>query len=242
VRLLVTLGLALAAAGPAHATALSVFRVGDAGAIYISADSRSIDLETGRVTEVCKINQASRCVFAVAGVATWSTGFNAKRFARDACGEPGDVDAQMQSFLRTVKASVEAAYRHAVEDGRRPDIIRDFNTQLTLVGRRGGDVVALGSGYRLKSPPDAADPLEATPVVEYRGRTWRAHREHLQHIMREAPNRYWRDPDFVARRLVELDTRPEVGGPTSVLRIEGRGRATWVDPGLCPALDPKLLP
>lgn len=213
------------------ATAIFALRVEDR--IIIAADSmRSTGTRTGDRGSrlVCKISQARGCFWMSTGVRPPA------HVAEDACASGVDIDAQAYLFLSNTRDHFVTSYNRANE--HTPDLAA-LALRIVVVGRRGGLLAGRHIGYRMTST--GAEPFNnelelRRPVMN----------QTIAVARYTEQNRRWLQPPYedLARKIIQLDIdsgRHPVAPPISVLQIEASG-ATWIDPGLCPPIDPTLWP
>ena len=157
------------------------------------------------------------------------------RLGRSACASAAHIEEKTSNFFALLREPFEEMYTWASQ--RAPNSVGKSLT-VVLVGQNNGRPVGFSSSYRIEP---ARDP-QLKPISELAdGQILIAGgdsvRQFVTQAMRSAPaGRSARQKgDRVRRRL-----RPrEVGGPTSILGVDRAG-ARWVEPGLCPPIDPTL--
>jgi hypothetical protein len=216
---------------PAEATSVVALRLGDT--ILLGADSKQ-SLAIGTSQNVCKIAQGEGCFFAVIGPA-WDPKHDLYRLGRSACASAAHIEEKTSNFFSLLREPFEEMYTWASQ--RAPNSVGKSLT-VVLVGQNNGRPVGFSSSYRIEP---ARDP-QLKPISELAdGQILIAGgdsvRQFVTQAMRSAP------PDGqLVRRAIAFDaaSRPrEVGGPTSILEVDRAG-ARWVEPGLCPPIDPAL--
>jgi hypothetical protein len=233
-RVAAALALVLASVNAGSATSIVALRQHDH--LYIATDSKVAGPRSEGQT--CKIVQGKHCLFSTMG--PWRPGFDAPAIGAAACAQGGDADAQLDRFLALARKPLLAWHKRAEREW--PALTHRLRgLEVLLIGWRGRGVVALEGGWRVESGGD----LVATPRTELVNGALLRNDEAFAALQRRHPVGLRQlPPPYLVRSLVEamMPTYPEVGPPVSVLTIDAAGRATWLQPGECPQLDPKLWP
>jgi hypothetical protein len=223
--------LAAGPMNPADATSVVALRQGDK--ILLGADSKQT-LTNGRSLNVCKIAQGEGCFFAVMGPA-WDPNHDIYGLGRAACASASHIEDKTSNFLAMLREPFAEMYRWANQ--RAPDSIGKSLTVI-VVGQNDGRAVALSSNYRVESLRDPA----LRPVVELvDGQLLLPGGNALRQFVREAVKSAPADAQLIRRAIAfDASSRPlEVGGAISILEVD-RDSAHWIEPGLCPPIDPTL--
>ena len=233
-RLLACIAASLIAAWsivPAEATSVVALRLGDT--ILLGADSKQ-SLAIGTSQNVCKIAQGEGCFFAVIGPA-WDPKHDLYRLGRSACASAAHIEEKTSNFFALLREPFEEMYTWASQ--RAPNSVGKSLT-VVLVGQNNGRPVGFSSSYRIEP---ARDP-QLKPISELAdGQILIAGGDSVRQFVTQAMRSAPADGQLV-RRAIAFDaaSRPrEVGGPTSILEVDRAG-ARWVEPGLCPPIDPAL--
>src|SRR5689334_17989936 len=219
----------LASAGSLEATSLVAVHAGDR--LIIASDSRRL-WGSGKVDTMCKVRQAGGCFFSIAGAARTND------LASQACDGGGDVDAVLDRFTKLAEPEFLDTYNHTKR--YKPELLYATEVlDVVLIGRRGGQTTMVGQ----RMTPRGDGTVEVSRQ-EYSFSRVMGRPEMVKRAISETPDpdNWARWPEYVARRIVELEIgsgRADVGPPISVLEVNASG-PKWIDPGLCPPIDPKL--
>ena len=223
--------IALSLVNPAAATSVVALRRGDT--ILIGADSLQT-LTIGGTRNVCKIAQGEGCIFAVIGPA-WDPKHDVYQLGRTACASAPHIEDKTSNFLAALREPFAEMYVWATQRG--PASIGKTLT-VVVIGQNAGRPVALSSSYRAEL---TRDPV-LRPVTELvEGQLLLAGGDALKQFAAGAAKSAPPDAQLI-RRAIAFDaaSRPrEVGGAISILEVDREG-ARWVEPGLCPPIDPAL--
>jgi hypothetical protein len=218
-------------AEPATATSVVALRRGDT--LLVGADSLQT-LTIGGSRSVCKIAQGEGCFFAVIGPA-WDPNHDLYQLGRTACASAPHIEDKTTNFLAALREPFAEMYAWAARRGP-----RNIGKTLTVVviGQNAGRPVALSSSYRADLTRDP----ELRPVSELvDGQLVLAGGDALKQFVSAAVKSGPADAQLI-RRAIAFDaaSRPrEVGGAISILEVDREG-ARWVEPGMCPPIDPTL--
>jgi hypothetical protein len=217
--------------GPAAATSVVALRHGDT--ILIGADSLQT-LTIGGSRNVCKIAQGDGCFFAVIGPA-WDPNHDVYQLGQTACASAPHIEDKTSHFLAALREPFAEMFAWAMQRG--PASIGKTLT-VVVIGQNAGRPVALSSSYRA----DLARDPQLRPVTELPdGQLLLAGGDALKQFVAGAVKSAPPDAQLI-RRAIAFDaaSRPrEVGGAISILEVDREG-ARWVEPGLCPPIDPAL--
>jgi hypothetical protein len=216
---------------PASATSVVALRRGDT--IVIGADSLQT-LTIGGTRSVCKIAQGDGCFFAVIGPA-WDPNHDVYQLGRTACASAPHIEDKTSNFLAALREPFAEMFAWALQRG--PGSIGKTLT-VVVIGQNAGRPVALSSTYRADL---TRDPVLRPPAELAEGQLLLAGGDALKQFMAGAAKSAPPDAQLV-RRAIAFDaaSRPrDVGGAISILEVDRDG-ARWVEPGLCPPIDPAL--
>ena len=218
-------------AEPAGATSVVALRRGDT--LLIGADSLQT-LTIGGSRSVCKIAQGEGCFFAVIGPA-WDPNHDLYQLGRTACASAPHIEDKTTNFLAALREPFAEMYAWAARRG--PSSIGKTLT-VVVIGQNTGRPVALSSSYRADL---TRDPVLRPVVQLVDGQLLLAGGDALKRFVADVAKSSPPDAQLI-RRAIAFDaaSRPrEVGGTISILEIDRDG-ARWVEPGVCPPIDPAL--
>jgi hypothetical protein len=223
--------IALSLADPVAATSVVALRRGDT--ILIGADSLQT-LTIGANRSVCKIAQGDGCFFAVIGPA-WDPNHDVYQLGRTACASTPHIEDKTSNFLAALREPFAEMFAWALQRG--PSSIGKTLT-VVVIGQNAGRPVALSSSYRAELTRDP----QLRPVSELAdGQLLLAGGDALKQFVAGAAKSAPHDAQLIRRAIAfDASSRPrEVGGAISILEVDRDG-ARWVEPGLCPPIDPAL--
>ena len=215
----------------AEATSVVALRLGDT--ILLGADSKQ-SLAIGTSQNVCKIAQGEGCFFAIMGPA-WDPKHDLYSLGRSACASAPHIEDKTSNFFALLREPFAEMYAWATQ--RAPNSIGKSLTVI-LVGQNEGRPVGFSSSYRIEPTRDP----QLKPISELvDGQLLIAGGDSLRQFMAQAMKSTPLDSQLIRRASAfDAAARPrEGGGPTSILEVDRAG-ARWVEPGLCPPIDPTL--